>query len=146
MHGEPQTTPTTQRENDPRTYQIIGAALEVQHELGAGFLERVYACALEREFVRRDIPYEAEKELPVWFKGERLACTYKPDFLCYGEVVVELKAIVALGANEVAQVLNYLKLGGFKVGLLVNFGATELEVRRLGFTPELRRGRWLRTV
>ena len=152
MQGEPPTTPTTPNmiatleteAPDERTYAIIGAALEVQHTLGTGFLERVYQLALQEEFRSRGIPFEAEKELPITYKGRILPCGYRLDFLCYGDIVVETKAITATGPVEVAQVLNYLKAGGHKVGLLLNFGGTDLEIRRLGFTPELRRGRrWI---
>jgi GxxExxY protein len=128
---------------DERTFAIIGAALEVHHTLGTGFLERVYQLALGNEFLSRGIPYEAERELPIHYKGNQLACGYRLDFLCFGSIVVETKAVRATGAIEVAQVLNYLKAGNFKVGLLLNFGGTELEIRRIGLTPELRRAKWV---
>lgn len=126
---EPQTTQTTQSP-DPRTYAIIGAALEVHHTLGCGFLERVYALALACEFCRLGIPFEQEVALPISYKGELLDCNYRVDFLCYGEIIVELKAQRDLGGADEAQVLNYLHAGALRVGLLLNFGNPQLEKRR----------------
>ena len=108
---------------DERTYAIIGAAQKVHRVLGCGFLERVYQEALAIELRRCGIPTAREVELPIDYEGERLACTYRVDFLCYDNVVVELKALSRTSGIEEAQVLNYLKAGGFEVGLLLNFGA-----------------------
>jgi len=116
---------------DPRTYAILGAAFEVHRQLGPGFLEAVYQDALEREFRARDIPYRREAELEVAYKGDALPTTYRADFVCYESVIVVLKAIASLGDIEVAQVLNYLKATGLKVGLLLNFAALSLDYRRL---------------
>jgi GxxExxY protein len=116
---------------DPQTYAIIGAALEVHRVLGCGFLEAVYQEALEREFLRRGIPFRREVELPIVYKGERLNATYKSDFICYDDVIVELKALDQLGGKEKAQVINYLKASGHGRGLLLNFGAIRLENERL---------------
>ena len=79
-------------ENDPQTYDIIGAAMEVHRELGDGFLEAVYQAALAIEFARRRIPFRAEVELPVEYKGMRLSCGYRADFVCFENVLVEIKA------------------------------------------------------
>jgi len=78
-------------ESDPRTYQIIGAATEVHNQLGCGFLERVYQEALGIEFGQRSIPYEGQQKFPISYKGLTLDTFYKPDFICFGTVVVELK-------------------------------------------------------
>jgi len=121
---------------DPQTYAIIGAALEVHRVLGCGFLEPVYQEALEREFLRRGIPFRREVELPVEYKGERLAATYKADFICYDDVIVELKALDRLGGKEKAQVINYLKASGHGRGLLINFGALRMEHERLVFSAQ----------
>ncbi len=121
---------------DPQTYAIIGAAQEVHKVLGCGFLERVYQCALANEFARRDIPFEMEVVLPVTYKGDLLDCTYRVDFLCFGDVVVELKALSVTSGVEEAQVLNYLKSGPLDVGLLLNFGSLRLEVQRFS-SPRL---------
>lgn len=124
-----QTTPTTQNHDD-RTYAIIGAALEVHHTLGCGFLERVYGLALASELGRRGIPFEREVPLPISYKGELLDCNYCVDFLCYGEVIVELKAQRDITNVDHAQVMNYLHAAGLRTGLLLNFGNTGLEKRR----------------
>ena len=115
---------------DPQTYAIIGAALEVHRVLGCGFLEAVYQEALAREFLIRGIPFKREVELPIDFKGERLAATYKSDFICYDDVIVELKALDRLGGIDKAQIINYLKASGHGRGLLLNFGASRLENER----------------
>lgn len=122
-------------DRDPQTHAIIGAAMEVQSELGAGFLESVYQEALAREFRARGIPFAAEVELPIHYKGERLNTSFRADFICYGEVVVELKALKALSGVEESQLLNYLKATGIERGLLLNFGSPRLEVKRMVFTP-----------
>ena len=115
---------------DPRTFTIIGAAMEVHRVLGCGFLEPVYQEALAWEMQARGIPLEREVELPVIYKEHRLATQYKADFVAYGEVIVELKALAKLSRTEEAQIINYLKATAFKTGLLINFGALSLEYRR----------------
>jgi GxxExxY protein len=115
---------------DDKTYQIIGAALEVHKELGRGFLEPVYQEALELEFGDRGIPFRPQAAMPVFYKGRRLKAPYRADFVCYEEIIVELKALTKVGEIEWAQVLNYLKASGHERGLLINFGAKSLERRR----------------
>jgi len=117
-------------ESDPRTYAIIGAAMEVHAQLGCGFLEAIYQEALELEFAQRGIPFQPQVEIPVFYKGTRLESFYKADFVCYGSVIVELKAISQLGGIEEAQVINYLKATGMKVALLLNLGARSLQYKR----------------
>jgi len=118
-------------ERDPQTFAILGAAMEVHTQLGHGFLEAVYQEALAREFSLRRIPFEREVELVVAYKGEPLVCRYRADFICYGEVIVELKALAVIGTGEEAQVLNYLKATGKQRALLINFGASSLKYKRL---------------
>jgi GxxExxY protein len=115
---------------DPQTYAIIGAAMEVHRVLGCGFLEPVYQEALAKEFLFRGIAFRREIELPVIYKGELLAVKYKPDFICYDAVVVELKALDKLSGKEKAQMINYLKATALERGLLLNFGIMRSMCRR----------------
>ncbi len=119
---------------DQQTYAIIGAAMEAHRELGPGFLEAVYQQALAVELSARAIQFAREVELPVYYKGERLACSYRADFVCYDDVIVELKALKAITGVEEAQILNYLKATGLGRGLLLNFGCPRLEYKRFVFT------------
>ena len=112
-------------------YNIVGACMEVHRTLGCGFLEPVYQEALSFEFQRQGIPYEREKEYEINYKGLVLSKTYKVDFLCYGNIIVELKALGQLSKEHMAQVLNYLKASHLKLGLLVNFGTTSLNYERI---------------
>ena len=108
--------------NKEQSYAINGAAMNVYNALGHGFLEAVYQEALELEFIKRGIPYEREKELKIFYEGKELRQTYKADFVCYGDIMVELKAVAHLDDSHRSQVFNYLKATGFKLGLLYNFG------------------------
>jgi GxxExxY protein len=116
---------------DQRTYKIIGVAMEVHKELGCGFLEPVYQEALEREFVMQIVPYKSQPIVEIKYKGKPLNKKYQPDFMCYEEIIVEIKALSGLSGNEEAQILNYLKATGFEIGLLINFGTRSLEYKRL---------------
>lgn len=106
------------------SFAIQGAIFEVNREMGSGFLEAVYQECLAREFERLAIPYAAHHELVLSYKGTRFVQTYKPDFICYGKIIVEIKAIQELGAPHGAQVLNYLKATQFRLAFLVNFGTS----------------------
>ncbi len=106
------------------SYKIVGAAMHVYNQLGIGFLEPVYQEALEIELQRRGIPYEREKELTIMYDGMQLKQTYRADFVCYHHIIVELKAVSALDNVHRAQVHNYLKATGYKLGILINFGAS----------------------
>jgi GxxExxY protein len=103
-------------------YEILGACFEVYNEQGCGFTENVFQECLELEFSERNIPFKAQVELPMQYKSRPLKSKFKPDFVCYEKLIVELKAVGALAGEHRAQVLNYLHAGGFELGLLVNFG------------------------
>jgi GxxExxY protein len=121
---------------DPETYAIIGAAMEVHGELGHGFLEAVYQDALAVEFASRQIPFEREKPLRVSYKGGTLPSTYKADFICFGAVLVECKALQAIGSAEESQILNYLRITGLLRAVLLNFGTRSLGYKRLIFSSQ----------
>jgi len=91
--------------------------------MGCGFLESVYQECLERELASRGISFQAQVDLRLSYKGQPLLHTYKPDFVCYGEIIVEIKAVKGIAPEHEAQLLNYLKATGMKLGLLVNFGS-----------------------
>ena len=112
-------------------YEVVGAALEVYYRLGPGFLEPIYQEALEMELRQRRIPFKAQDWLFVHYKGRRLEKKYKPDLICFGQIVAELKACDRLISRDVAQLLNYMKATHMRVGLLINFGASvKLEWKR----------------
>ena len=113
------------------SYRIVGVAMQVHRELGCGFLEPVYQEALEILLKKEGIPYEREKRLPIYFMGELLNKEYFADFVCFGKIIVELKAVSQLTPVHEAQILNYLKASGCKLGLLLNFGQASLVHRRI---------------
>lgn len=112
-------------------YSIIGAAMEVHSILGCGFLEPVYQEALEIELRKRKIPYAPQKQLPIYYKDNRLKKTYVADYIAFEKIVIEIKAITHLSSLEEAQLLNYLKATDHEVGLLINFGAESLQWKRM---------------
>ena len=111
-------------------YRIIGAAIEVHKILGPGFLEAVYQEAMEIELGDRSIPFEAQKQLTIDYKGHVLKKEYVPDLVCYGKIVGDIKALEKLSGKEESQIINYLKATKMKVGLLINFGGPSLEWKR----------------
>jgi GxxExxY protein len=119
---------------DKKTYAIIGAAMEVHKELGSGFLEAVYQEALEKEFTYQEIPHKSQPPVRIEYKGKLLKKKYEPDFICYDDVIVEIKAMDKLTSNEHAQIINYLKASRLRVGLLINFGAKSLEHKRFVYS------------
>ena len=112
------------------TEQIIGAALEVHREMGSGFLEYVYEEALCYELELRNVNFERQKELDIFYKDLLIPRKYKPDLLVDEKVIVEIKAISGLTQNDEAQLLNYLKATKLRVGSLLNFGQKSLEIDR----------------
>jgi GxxExxY protein len=124
---------------DPQTFAIIGACMAVHNELGPGFLESVYQEALAIEFSRRGIPFVAELPIPIDYCGVRLVTHFHADFICYGEIIVELKAISGLTNAHYAIIINYLKATNCARGLLVNFGTERLEYKRFVLSLHLRK-------
>jgi GxxExxY protein len=113
-------------------YAIMGAAMDVHSNLGSGFLEAVYQEAMEKELVQRDIPFEAQKPIKISYKNQILKKEYTADLVCYGKIIVELKAQDKLSGKEEAQILNYLKATTLKLGVVINFGShPKLEWKRL---------------
>jgi GxxExxY protein len=107
---------------EDQSYRIRGAAFEVYREMGCGFLEAVYQECLAKEFLKQDMPFVTQQELILHYKGETLIQTYRPDFICFDRIIVEIKAVKELLNEHRAQVHNYLKAAGLELGLLVNFG------------------------
>jgi GxxExxY protein len=108
-----------------------GAAFEVYRAMGAGFLEAVYQECLEVEFAERGVPFETRRPLGLTYRGRPLHQTYVADFVCYGRIIVELKAVRAIAPEHRAQTVNYLRVTDMKLGLLINFGSTpRVEIER----------------
>ena len=112
-------------------YKVIGCAMKVHSELGCGFLEPVYQEALAIELEESRIPFLKEKVLDITFKGRFFKKKYVADFVCYDQLIIELKAIEVLAPDHTSQVINYLKATGLKVGLLLNFGSPKLQYKRV---------------
>jgi GxxExxY protein len=116
------------------THRIIGASFEVHRTLGHGFLERVYAAALMQELTSLGLKARSEVPIPVQYKGVEIG-VYYADILVEDAVICEIKAIKALTREHEAQVLHYLKATGIEAGLLLNFGSTSVEVKRMVLQP-----------
>ena len=114
------------------TYAIREAMFEVYREMGCGFVEAVYQECLEKEFAARGIPFETQKVLNIAYKGTPLVQTYKADLICFGKIIVELKAVKQISPEHRAQLLNYLRATGLRLGLLANFGHyPKVEIERI---------------
>lgn len=113
------------------SYAIIGACIKVHSELGAGFLEAVYQEALEKEFIKRNIPHQRQPKLSLFFDGEKLKKYYIADFLCYNSIVIEIKATSFLAESYIKQLHNSLKASKQRLGLLINFGSSSLTYKRI---------------
>ena len=119
------------------SYKILGACFEVYNRQGCGFLESVYQECLEIEFAHEGIPFAAQQELQILYREKLLSHTFRPDFVCFDKIIVEIKAVSALADEHRAQVLNYLNATDIKLGLLVNFGHhPKLEYERLVLTSD----------
>jgi GxxExxY protein len=116
---------------DPESYDVIGIAMRIHRELGGGFYEQVYKEAMKIEFRQANIAFQYEVELPIFYRGEKLPCVYRADFICYERLLLEVKAIRQLAQPERAQTLHYLKATRFERGLLLNYGGSSLEYERL---------------
>ncbi|HEV8600394.1 MAG TPA: GxxExxY protein [Gemmatimonadales bacterium] len=119
-----------ERIRDRQTYQIIGAAMEVHRALGSGFLEPVYQSAFELELGLQQIPHVREAEMAVCYKETLLDVRYRVDFICFGEILVELKALHRLTTIEEMQIIHYLVASKLSRGMLLNFGSASLQFRR----------------
>lgn len=118
-------------------FSIVGSAMEVYNHLGAGFLEAVYQEAMELELTSRNIPMVPQKEIQIAYKNQFLKKGYIADFLCYDQVIVEIKAMEKLTSREESQLINYMKATKLNVGVLINFGAApSLEWRRMVYTKD----------
>ncbi|MFT4639693.1 MAG: GxxExxY protein [Verrucomicrobiales bacterium] len=116
---------------DPQTHAIIGAAMEVPRELGFGFVESVFQEALAREFVIRGVLFQEQFPIPIFYKSELLKTSFRADFVCFDNIIVEIKALSEIGGKEESQTLNYLKATHFQRGLLLNFGAPSPQFKRM---------------
>jgi GxxExxY protein len=112
------------------SYAVVGAAMEVHRALGGGFLEAVYQAALAYEFKLRNIPFEEQVHLPVYYKGQ-LVGEYIADFVIDGKIILEIKAVAEIKEAHRAQAINYLAATGFELAILLNFGAEKLQHERL---------------
>ena len=129
------------------SYAIMGGCFAVYKDKGCGFLESVYQECLEIEFEHLKIPAEAKRPLSLTYRGRTLRQTYEPDFICFGKIILEIKAVSALIDEHRAQVLNYLNATGYELGLLVNFGHfPKLEYERMANSLNVRAAREAATL
>jgi GxxExxY protein len=138
MRAEPQMNANERRYEGEflfkdETYQVIGCALEIINTIGSGFFEKIYENALVTEFDLKKIPYSQQSRYPVLYKGKTLG-EYVPDLVVFGGIIVEIKTIDKITSQERGQVLNYLKVTGFKVGLVLNFKNSKLEWERIALS------------
>jgi GxxExxY protein len=113
------------------SYKIIGSCMEVHKKMGTGFLESVYTEALEIEFKKMGIPFEREKKLQIYYEGQPMRKFFKPDFVCFDNIILEIKSTAYITVNDMRQSLNYLKATQFKLGILANFGTPSLTYKRI---------------
>lgn len=111
--------------------EIIASAFAVHNELGKGFLEAVYQEALAIEFSEKNIPFLKEEKINVFYKNQKLTKYYLADFVCYNEILIEIKALDAISSDNISQMLNYIKATGFDLGLIINFGASKVQIKRI---------------
>jgi GxxExxY protein len=117
------------------SYAVMGACFEVYNQLGPGFLEPVYHRCLEIELTSRSIPFVSKPKVPILYKGESIGCLYEADFICYQQIILELKAVAQLATQHEAQLMHYLKATQLPLGILLNFCCpTELQYKRIAAT------------
>jgi len=113
-------------------YAIVGCCIEVWKTLGFGFSEVIYKDAMEQEFIEDELPYSREEELSVNYKGKILSHKFKADFTLFNNIIIEVKSgEEAINDSTIAQTLNYMKVSGCRVGLIINFGKSKMEYKRL---------------
>jgi len=113
------------------SYAIIGICLKVHKKLGVGFLESVYQEVIEKEFLKKKIPYQKQKRLQLYYDGTPLQKHFIADFVCYDKIIIEIKSVVSLQEGATKQTVNHLKATNFKLGLLINFGESRLNLKRI---------------
>ena len=113
------------------SYKIIGICMNIHSTMGIGFLEAVYCEVLEKEFIKNNIPYQREVKLGLYFNGDKLEKKYKADFLCFDNIILEIKSVSYLHENFTKQTINYLKATNKKLGILINFGEKSLKYKRI---------------
>lgn len=113
------------------SYKIIGIRMNIHSIMGIGFLEAVYCEVLEKEFIKNNIPYQREVKLDLYFNGEKLNKKYVADFVCFDQIILEIKSVSFLHDNFTKQTLNYLKATNKKLGILINFGEKSLKYKRI---------------
>jgi GxxExxY protein len=119
------------------SYKIIGCCMNVHSELGAGFLEAVYEEALEKEFQSQQVPYKKQVKLDLYYQGQKLNKTYRADFICYENIILEIKVVQSTPIAFYKQLRNYLKATNLELGLLINFGSSSLIYKRVLNKPNL---------
>lgn len=120
---------------EEESFAIIGACIEVHKKLGTGFLEEVYYEVLEKEFVKRNIPFEKHKKLELSYKGISLKKQFIADFVCYSKIMIVIKSDSSIKDQYIQHTVNYIKATHFELGLLINFGEPSLTWKRLINTP-----------
>lgn len=134
MKDKPQKTLNTRKELlfKEESYLLRGVVFEVYKEMGCGFLEAVYQECMEKELSKQKIPFVSQPELLLNYKGENLKQTYRPDLICYGKIIIELKAVKTISPEHRAQLHNYLHATQLRLGMLVNFGHyPKVEIERV---------------
>ena len=122
---------------EQETFKVIGACIQVHKKLGSGFSESVYHQAIEKELLNTNIPFEQQKKVPIYYDGELLDTFFIADFVCYDNVILEIKSVPALQDQMKQQVVNYLKSSTIEVGMLINFGEKSLKWKRFVHTVSI---------